>query len=69
MEEKQICVYLYDSERKQTRQKNVIYDERLFDKLVEMYGDYYVTDIGQESAVVCCTLIHSDNWDETLQDQ
>lgn len=63
LEEKQICAYFYDAERKQTRQKNVIYDERLFDSLVKMYGNYYVVDIGEESATVCCTLVHPDDWD------
>lgn len=69
LEEKQICAYFYDAEWKQARQKNLIYDERLFDSLVKMYGNYYVVDIGEESGVVSCTLVHPDDWDSCIKEE
>ncbi len=66
LEDKQICAYFYNAEWKQSGQKNIIYDERLFKRLVEMYGDYYVVDIGQESDVVSCILVHPDDWDSYI---
>lgn len=67
LEEKQICVCIYDSTLKRPLVKNFIYDENLFDDIVKIYRDFYVTDISQDSCLVCCTLVHPSEWDEYIK--
>ena len=68
LEEKQICICIYDKAFKHPV-KNFIYDERLFYNMVEIYGNYYVTDISQDSCLVCCTLVNPDDWDNYLTEK
>lgn len=66
LEEKQVCICIYDGTLKRPLVKNFIYDESLFDNIVELYEDYYVINISQDSCLVCCTLVHPNEWDDYL---